>query len=52
MLFINMDKAYAASSVTINRVDYINEEIVVNNNGNSMIYFATESEASRNSWRE
>lgn len=52
MLFINMDKAYAASSVTINRVDYINEEIVVNNNGNSMIYFATESEASRNSWEE
>lgn len=42
-------QAYAAP-VTINTVDYTNENIVVNNNGNTKIYFATENDASRNSW--
>ncbi|TAH65225.1 MAG: hypothetical protein EWM47_11440 [Anaerolineaceae bacterium] len=42
-------QAYAAS-VTINTVDYTNENIVVNNNGNARIYFATENDAARNSW--
>ncbi|HHU71575.1 MAG TPA: hypothetical protein GXZ21_06015, partial [Clostridiales bacterium] len=45
-----MSSAYAASPITIDKVDYVNEEIVVNNNGNAKIYFATENDAARNSW--
>ena len=44
------DTAYGASSVTIDTVDYKEENIIVNNKGNSRIYFATENEAARNSW--
>ncbi|MDD4113126.1 MAG: hypothetical protein PHC56_08855 [Herbinix sp.] len=42
--------AYAATPVTINTVDYTNENIIVNNNGNARIYFATENDAARNFW--
>ncbi|HHU71936.1 MAG TPA: hypothetical protein GXZ21_07890, partial [Clostridiales bacterium] len=44
------DIAYAAYPVSINMVDYENENIIVNNNGNARIYFATENDAARNSW--
>jgi len=50
-MFCNNSIAYAAP-VTINTVDYINENIIVNNNGNSKIYFATENDAARNAWEE
>ncbi|NLP17413.1 MAG: hypothetical protein GX379_10335 [Clostridiales bacterium] len=50
LLLLNMSSAYAASPITIDKVDYVNEEIVVNNNGNAKIYFATENDAARNSW--
>ena len=43
-------QAYAAYPVSINMVDYENENIIVNNNGNSRIYFASENDAARNSW--
>lgn len=49
LLFSGNRQAYAAP-ITINMVDYQNENIVVNNNGNSKIYFATENDAARNSW--
>lgn len=38
------------SPVTIDSVDYEEENIIVNNNGNSKIYFATEVEASKDNW--
>ncbi len=44
------DIAYAADPVSINMVDYVNENIIVNNNGNSKIYFATENDAAREAW--
>ena len=44
------DIAYAAYPVSINMVDYENENIIVNNNGNTKIYFATENDAGRGSW--
>lgn len=50
LFFCNNTKAYGASSVTIDTVDYKEENIIVNNKGNSRIYFATENEAARNSW--
>ncbi len=43
-------QVYAAYPVSINEVDYENENIIVNNNGNAKIYFATENDASRGSW--
>ena len=43
-------QVYAAYPVSINMVDYTNENIIVNNNGNARIYFATENDAARNSW--
>ncbi len=42
--------AYAASAVKICAVSYIDESILVITNGNSKIYYATESDASRNNW--
>lgn len=50
MMFLNKDIAYAANPISINTVDYENENIIVNNNANSKIYFATENDAARNSW--
>ncbi len=44
------ETAYAATPITIKTVDYENETIVINNNGNSRIYFNNESDAGRNSW--
>ena len=49
LLFSGNRQAYAAP-VTINMVDYQNENIIVDNNGNSKLYFATENDAARNSW--
>ncbi|CRZ35188.1 hypothetical protein DFR55_10456 [Herbinix hemicellulosilytica] len=42
--------AFGASSITINTVDYEEENIILNNNGNQKIYFATENDAARNVW--
>ena len=50
LLFSSKRIAYAAYPISINMVDYENENIIVNNNGNSRIYFATENDAARNSW--
>lgn len=50
MLLFYIAPAYAATSITINTVDYKEENIIVNNNGNSKIYFATENDAARNTW--
>lgn len=49
LLFNNNNDAYA-DPVTINTVDYTNENIIVNNNSNTKIYFATENDAGRDSW--
>lgn len=40
----------AASAVTINKVDYENENVIVNNNSNTKIYFATELNAAKDNW--
>jgi hypothetical protein len=50
LFLLSGNKQVYAASVTINTIDYENEYIVVNNNGNSKIYFATENDAARNSW--
>lgn len=50
LLLFGNRQVLAASPITINMVDYVNENIIVNNNGNSRIYFATESDAARNLW--
>jgi len=42
--------ASAASMVTINSVDYREENIIVKNNGNSRINFATDTEAAKDNW--
>lgn len=44
--------AFAASQVSIARIDYSDENIIVNNNGNKKIYFASESEAATGTWEE
>lgn len=45
------DKAYAAvGKVTINTVDYENENVIVNNNDNERIYFSTDAEAAKDKW--
>lgn len=36
--------------ITINTLDYAEENIVVNNNGNTKIYFATETDAAKDQW--
>lgn len=41
---------FSASAITIKTVDYQEENIIVNNNGNSKIYFAAENDAARNMW--
>ncbi len=42
--------AEVAAPVTVNTVDYEEEEIVLNNNGNTKIYFATEIDAAKEIW--
>jgi len=43
--------AYAApSAIRINSVEYYNEQIIIDNNDNTKICFATESEAAKNKW--
>ncbi len=43
-------KAYAATAVKVCAVSYIDESVLVFTNGNSKIYYATETDASRNTW--
>lgn len=43
-------KALAASAVTMKTVDYENENLVINNNGNTKIYFATDTDAAKENW--
>lgn len=50
LLLFGNRQVFAATPVTVNMVDYVNESIIINNNGNSRIYFATESDAARNLW--
>lgn len=52
ILFIQEHRASASAlpAVTIDQVDYEEEEIVINNNGNGKIYFATEVDASKDNW--
>jgi len=50
VVYFKNDIALAAGSVTIKTVDYQEENIIVNNNGNTKIYFATENDAAKNSW--
>lgn len=50
VLLYKNDMVFGASPVTINTVDYREENIIVNNNGNKKIYFATENDAARNVW--
>ncbi|HKL79626.1 MAG TPA: hypothetical protein VJ888_04240 [Mobilitalea sp.] len=53
LFFIQEHSASASAlpdAVTINQVDYEEEEVVINNNGNGKIYFATEVEASKDNW--
>lgn len=52
VLMLQENRAYAttATPISVKSVDYINEQIIVNNNGNSKICFATEAEAARDNW--
>lgn len=51
VLTLQEKTAYAAASpVTVSSVEYNNEQIIVNNNGNSKICFATEAEAANDNW--
>jgi hypothetical protein len=53
MLFaLPKQTAFAASQVSIARIDYSEENIIINNEGNSKIYFATEAEADKGVWEE
>lgn len=53
MLFaLPKQTAFAASQVSIARIDYSEENIIVNNEGNSKIYFASEAEADKGVWEE
>lgn len=53
MLFaLPKQTAFAASQVSIARIDYSDENIIVNNNGNKKIYFASENEAFTGTWEE
>lgn len=53
MLFVlPKQTAFAATQVSIARIDYSEENIIVNNNGNSKIYFASEAEADKGVWEE
>lgn len=52
-LFLFQGKtAYAASKITINEVDYENENIKINNNSNTKIKFALERDAAKGIWEE
>lgn len=53
LLFLPDHRASASGivePVTVDTVDYEEEEIVLKNNGNTKIYFATEVEAARGNW--
>lgn len=51
VLFAQWNRATASlSPITINTVDYENENIIINNNGNARIFYATETEASKGMW--
>ncbi len=53
LLFLQDHKASASGTVepvTVDTVDYQEEEIILNNNGNTKIFFATEADAARGSW--
>lgn len=53
LLFLQDHKASASGTVepvTVDTVDYEEEEIILNNNGNTKIFFATEADAARGSW--
>lgn len=43
-------QAVFAAAPTIQEVDYIDENIIINNNGNNRIYFATEIDAGKGNW--
>jgi hypothetical protein len=49
--FIQSKSAYAATGpISVKSVDYSEENIIINNNGNSKIYLATEAEAAKGNW--
>lgn len=50
--FMQVQFAYASNAITIAEVDYENEEVVINNNGNTKILFATEAEAGKDVWEQ
>ena len=50
LMVFSSGQAYGASPITIDEVDYRDENIIVNNNDNSRIFFATENDAARNNW--
>lgn len=51
VMFIPHHPVYAAATpVQVDKVDYSNENLIVANNGNSKIYYATDTEASRDMW--
>ena len=41
---------FAATAVTVAKVDYEEANVEINNNGNTKIYFATENDAARGNW--
>lgn len=43
-------EVFAATPLTLNKVDYDNEDIILNNNGNTKIYFASELDANKENW--
>lgn len=50
IFLLQKQEAYAATDVTIKMVDYENEEIVINDNDNTKIHFATETDAAKGIW--
>ncbi|MDF2541082.1 MAG: hypothetical protein K0S47_800 [Herbinix sp.] len=40
----------AAAPVTVNTVDYIDENLIINNNGSTKIYYALEADAAKDKW--
>ena len=52
LFLIPGQKTFAAvdTAVRVNTVGYYKEELIVLNNGNSKIYFATEVDAAKNNW--
>lgn len=52
IFFLQKSEAYASSlaDVSIKEVNFEDEEIIVNNNGNTKIYFATDTDAAKENW--